>query len=353
MIDWSLSFLFILIGLLNILVFYYIRIFFYTYTKSLRSFIELNQINNYDLEKLLKSIDKYKQVFKLTSYGYSIHFQDQLLVSHNLNLLKTKKNYYSCIVNSDYKVEFILIPKINRGEHKEKNQIFFQTIKLLIQENLIIKTKSIDKSFENISKFHTFILHDTKNISQFFNTLSYNLDNADTPEKKDKLIEYLKVSTKILNNKSNKVLKLLELNSEENIILDQKQINLREFIQDIVDIYQLTIKVSGEIFITQSDTLLYMVFENIIKNFADKKLKERSIKGYITIEETSEHITIKFEDTGSKIENLEKIFEPFYTTKNGGLGIGLYKVKSLLKSINGSIKVYNNPNVTFLVTLTR
>ncbi len=64
---------------------------------------------------------------------------------------------------------------------------------------------------------------------------------------------------------------------------------------------------------------------------------------------------IKFHDTGSGIspEDKEKIFEPFYTNKPRGLGLGLSIVQNIITGHNGEITVDSHPGkgTTFTVTL--
>jgi len=50
---------------------------------------------------------------------------------------------------------------------------------------------------------------------------------------------------------------------------------------------------------------------------------------------------ISFTDTGVGIpeENLEKLFEPLFTTKVKGIGLGLALVKMLVEGHGGSIEV--------------
>jgi two-component system sensor histidine kinase HydH len=52
-------------------------------------------------------------------------------------------------------------------------------------------------------------------------------------------------------------------------------------------------------------------------------------------------IVIEIRDTGSgiKVENLNKIFDPYYTTKTKGTGLGLAIVHKIVEAHNGSIKV--------------
>ncbi len=73
--------------------------------------------------------------------------------------------------------------------------------------------------------------------------------------------------------------------------------------------------------------------------------------------EDKKNIVITFKDTGSGIskENLECIFNPFYTTKssNGGMGLGLSIVHLIIKSHKGRIEVESEENTgtTFRIIL--
>jgi signal transduction histidine kinase len=69
----------------------------------------------------------------------------------------------------------------------------------------------------------------------------------------------------------------------------------------------------------------------------------------------SSFIRVEVEDTGSGIdpENLDNIFNPFYSTKESGLGLGLPLVYKIITSHRGQIEVDNHPGegVTFIITL--
>ncbi|WP_334028788.1 sensor histidine kinase [Alteromonas sp. P256] len=66
-------------------------------------------------------------------------------------------------------------------------------------------------------------------------------------------------------------------------------------------------------------------------------------------------VIVKVEDTGSGIEkdDLEKLFDPFYTTKptGKGTGLGLYISFSIIDSMGGQIKVRSEVNVGTTFTL--
>ena len=57
-------------------------------------------------------------------------------------------------------------------------------------------------------------------------------------------------------------------------------------------------------------------------------------------------INIIVEDNGSVIDDKEKIFYPFFTTKKEGKGIGLFMVKKLINHFNGLIFVDSDDTKT-------
>ena len=64
------------------------------------------------------------------------------------------------------------------------------------------------------------------------------------------------------------------------------------------------------------------------------------------------NLVVEFEDSGEGIaeENMEKIFDPLFTTKHHGTGLGLSSVRAIIASHDGTISVKSPPTV-FIVSL--
>lgn len=86
---------------------------------------------------------------------------------------------------------------------------------------------------------------------------------------------------------------------------------------------------------------LIIAFTNIIINAIEAM--DTNGKLTITITESSNYYDVCIKDNGKGIpkENLSKLFEPFFTMKKGGTGLGLTVSYSILQSHHAMIKAYS------------
>ena len=75
----------------------------------------------------------------------------------------------------------------------------------------------------------------------------------------------------------------------------------------------------------------------------------------ITIDQTDQTLRLEIADTGPGIgeEEAKKIFEPFYTTKEQGLGLGMPYAKKIIDQHGGTISLNSRPGegTTIIVAL--
>ena len=110
-------------------------------------------------------------------------------------------------------------------------------------------------------------------------------------------------------------------------------------------------KVNGD------DQQLKQVFFNLLTN-ARQAMEDKGtifLRVYPFSKNGTSFVRVEVEDTGKGIdsENLPNIFNPFYTTKEARLGLGLPIVHRIVTSHRGQIEVDNHPGkgVTFVITL--
>lgn len=145
---------------------------------------------------------------------------------------------------------------------------------------------------------------------------------------------------------------------EEFLVLSRPQIdtsteiNIGDILTEVITFYQYEFQQRGITLSVKNKpehTLIYgnknqikQVFINIIKN----ALEAIASDGTVTFEtcEEDEQFYISIKDTGCGIPPhlLEKIFEPFYTTKTKGTGLGMMIINKIIQDHGGKIEIRSN-----------
>ncbi|AMR30691.1 hypothetical protein A0256_04270 [Mucilaginibacter sp. PAMC 26640] len=100
-------------------------------------------------------------------------------------------------------------------------------------------------------------------------------------------------------------------------------------------------------FVAADRDQLLRCFNNLLKNAIEATPPERSCMININFLVTSKNVLLTIKDNGNGIpENMrEKIFEPNFTTKSSGTGLGLAFVKNSIENANGKIWFETNIGV--------
>ncbi len=282
---------------------------------------KLDNNNNFllifpDWKKIFNDFKKSKKI--LESFQTEILIKDDLR-NFNVRIIKEFKqdmiNGY--IVAIDDTTSFILAEKhaawsdiARKIAHEVKNPL--TPIKLSAER---IEKKYINKEFENDD-----IKTLTKTISRQVDDIGKLIDEfssfARMPEPEIKLDNL----SKCLNESF-----LLFSNSHKNI-----KFNIQKNIQDIYyqfDKFQLS-----------------QCFNNLIKNAVEAVEKIPNPSIFINLKSEKNKILIEIIDNGVGIskEMVNKIFEPYFTTKNKGTGLGLSIVKKIIEDHNGKIRIEKN-----------
>lgn len=127
-----------------------------------------------------------------------------------------------------------------------------------------------------------------------------------------------------------------------------EKLNLKEEIQNSFSLLHLQLKkvnikstIGEDIYIEFDKNQLKQVLFNIILNAIDalNKVENPTIRIWATEFEEVVRLTISDNGIGVEQDQLDIIFDPFYTTKNSGNGLGLFVVKELIKENNGAISI--------------
>jgi signal transduction histidine kinase len=88
---------------------------------------------------------------------------------------------------------------------------------------------------------------------------------------------------------------------------------------------------------------MLQVFLQIIGNAIDATEEASSSSLVITLQVARQHVEIEFADNGPGLLEPERVFDPFYTTKavGKGIGLGLSTCYGIVRQHNGEISCRN------------
>jgi nitrogen fixation/metabolism regulation signal transduction histidine kinase len=134
-------------------------------------------------------------------------------------------------------------------------------------------------------------------------------------------------------------------------------VNVVELTLDIFNEYYIVFESEEKEIISKIDrTQLIRVITNLVKNAIQsipENQSEKTILVSVKKEENNVLILVKDNGIGIETENIDRIFEPKFTTKNSGMGLGLGIIKNIIENYKGSItfETEQGKGATFTVSL--
>jgi len=128
-------------------------------------------------------------------------------------------------------------------------------------------------------------------------------------------------------------------------------LNVVEVVELAIDIFNkdhITFRSSSKKIEANFDrTQLIRVITNLLKNAFQAIPEGRTPKIDVNISENNDDVIISISDNGYGISktDMKKIFEPSFTTKSSGMGLGLSMIKSIITAYNGNITFSSKSNV--------
>src|SRR5437870_3409206 len=92
-------------------------------------------------------------------------------------------------------------------------------------------------------------------------------------------------------------------------------------------------------------------FYNVIKNSLEAMQRHGTLRIHTDLDDT--HVLIRFVDTGSGMSagNLSRVFEPYFTTKPSGTGLGLLIVRRVVREHGGELSIESSQGKGLTLTI--
>ncbi len=299
---------------------------------GLENFIKLEQIKR-SHQELFQKIMECK-----TEFSSVIDTNNQSLATQISNII-LDKNPIKIVSFQDIK---------NQIEIKEM-KAWHQLIRTLGHEILNSVTP-----ISSMTETSLMILENEKKETKSINTLSQNQ------------LEKVKTALNTVNRRSKGLLEFIENYRKLTRIPSPnfERVNMVKFINKLLgllekDIESASIKLetdfqSPQIVLSIDKTMLEQVLINLVKNAIQSMENTEEKRLLIKTGNNKDQTFIKITDTGSGIpeEERDKIFIPFYTTKENGTGIGLSLSRQIMQLHGGSIHYNPTPSSGSCFTLT-
>lgn len=236
----------------------------------------------------------------------------------------------------------------------------FFTSYLLKKSEEILSIHSKIKKIEKEKQLHLSLFKITHEIKNPIAVCKGYLDMYD-----ENNIEKTKKYIPIIKEEIDRVLILLEdflsMNKQK---INKDILDINMLLEEVINSMNILFKnkhikieseiLEDEIYINADYNRLTQVFINILKNSVEALENKKNPKIKIWTETNKNNIKINIKDNGVGMtkEILEKIKEPFYTTKQKGTGLGVSLSSEIINAHSGKMEYYTKPNKYTLVTIT-
>ncbi len=239
--------------------------------------------------------------------------------------------------------------------------ILCESIGTVLFRDRIERERIEQKQFESFSHMASFIVHDIKNQVATLSLVTKNArENINNPDFHPVLLRSLENCSK---NLSRLIEKLQSPPKKE--LLTKSNVDCNAIVADIVEQTRnilpkgidLRASLSNTPLITADPTALSFILKNLIINAIEAIGKEGVIEcttgtlgnmssdnlyrfGISASDQKKYSVYITVEDNGPGMSRSfieQRLFKPFNTTKDKGIGIGLYQCKTLLETMNGRL----------------
>lgn len=267
-------------------------------------------------------------------------------------------------------ITLVLLSYLNYAFPVYVSEVLIEGIYMYVVANIIIyflnKTEEVLKLHMSIKEIkhneqiHTSLFQITHEIKNPIAVCKGYLDMFDSENPK-----HFKKYIPILKDEINRTLLLLEdFLAMNKVKINKDIIDINLLIEEVIknidmlcqkNNIQLTSKIiDDDIYINADYNRLTQVFINLLKNSIEAIPKDKNGKIIVhdRIKENYIIITINDNGKGMSKELLNKIKEPFYTTKQRGTGLGVSLSDQIIKAHNGTLSYESKEGEYTKVTIT-
>ena len=241
-----------------------------------------------------------------------------------------------------------------RFEQRYFSTVLSESFFLLLHMDMWIKLGTVQGAFAQTAKLTVFLQHDMKNLVQLISLVSEQL--AAPPRGNEaKLLETLRHVMPTLRERSERFLSNLSTQVQAG---ERRSIELGDAVHKTANIHDLKVQIEGQGQTLSNEPQLYSILDNLFGNYVDQLRHNpgHRVDLQVRISAQDRQVCLAITDrNGAPCSWPERLFEPFWSEKGSGLGIGLYHARQLAISQGGSLRAEapSDAPLTFILSLPR
>jgi len=341
--EW-LSIGFVLVGLVLLAFAYYLRHKAENLRKTLTQLYELNQSVNQDALDFFEQAWPILEQAGLVTINANIYwFGETQNKTYSSNRKSAFKRSYQIDVD-DMSFKLVVVYPKSAVEENSWLTLIVSSFVQILQQDLEHKRSEILTSQKRLERYQLFVQHEIKNIAQFIQLLSEQVVQLEQDSDKLKLINRLQTSLPIMSERAKNTLQKMQQPLHEFFVSDA--VSLHSILFEILAMFELDADLEGDANVFIARPLLMEAFKNIFGNYRDHKNDNHNLKVKVEERESGSAkvvIESQFDSNAIKIQ-VERMFEPFWTSSESGLGLGLFLTRELLNQVNGDIHFSQHGN---------
>jgi len=293
-------------------------------------------------------------------------FLNEQKLKYQLEVALLKRNEYLAIIEKVAEGEDQTSRLISNGEPSDAlDKTFMYLISRLSEQKLLEQKLNNLERQAIMAETASYFAHEIRNPLNLIMLTAYYLGTQFTPNnaaQKDKFDELIQSLKSEVDQLSSVVTNFLLIGKQS--VLHKCSFAFSTVIDQVKQLVkQQLLKKNISMIITGDNTIrlfadidqIRLVLINLIINAVAAVNNDGRIWIHIDLKANEHDVILSITDDGPGIatENLYKIFEPYFSGKSEGTGLGLALVKRIIEGHGGSIRVENRPEggAVFIVTL--
>lgn len=328
-----------LLGFSPLILFFYLNLLLLVFLFMFISFFILKKIFKFDIFSFLIALIWLPLIFNLIFFLVNMNYLlvSNIIIGYITNLLFIYESIFISLLLAYY------IKILERNKREVEKELY-------LKENTLLRVSK----FASMGEMLNNIAHQWKQPLSRINSIVFK-SRILLEEKKDPFLKYqlelIENETSYMSNTISGLLSYFHINKKEEsfnlyaLVVKQKQFlsNLEFKIKLEVCVLDKSITTNG--YKNEYEQVIMTIIENAIDSLKVSSKENPKIK--ISIFEEDTIPVLKIENNGVQIkkEHLNRVFEPYFTTKNSNTnyGIGLYMSKMLIEeSMGKSLEVRNS-----------